>query len=250
MQGWTKAIFLMLGCAPLWAQSPGARAFYAAANDSGRTMDYQVQPGETLFHIAERFLGSPYRAEALAKENGISDPLRLKAGTHLRVPAPQAAIRYSILRLAADGEPEEYGPDDAMRSGDRFLLRVMSNTRGYLYLFDCSNSGPVTRIFPAEKRPAAIEAFSEYMLPAKGYFQLDRMRDDEEIWVVLASEPVSDLDAALDSGVLDSGRLRELTSSNSEKGIIIRSDDSDDEIVPGSGNGRLLVVHRIKIRRR
>jgi hypothetical protein len=74
--------------------------------------------------------------------------------------------------------------------------------------------------------------------------------DETEIWVVLAGEPVADLDAALDSGVLDSGRLQELESSNSEKGIVVRSDDSDDEIVPGSGNGRLLVVHRIKIRRR
>ena len=48
------------------------------------------------------------------------------------------------------------------------------------------------------------------MLPAKSYFQLDRMRDDEEIWIVLASEPVSDLDAALDSGVLDTGRIKRI----------------------------------------
>jgi len=76
------ATVLLIANAPGWAQSSGARQFYTPSSDgSGQTMDYAVQPGETLFHIAERFLGDPYRAESLAKENAISDPLRPRAGT-------------------------------------------------------------------------------------------------------------------------------------------------------------------------
>ncbi len=105
-------------------------------------------------------------------------------------------------------------------------------------------------MFSAGKRPRKVDAFSEYMLPSKAYFQLDKMRTDEEIWVVLANEELSDLDAALDSGVLDGTRMQTYVSSSSEKGIVITSDDSDDEVVPGSRvDGRLLVVHQIKIRR-
>ncbi len=122
---------VLLSCTALLGQSSQARSFYTLASGaSERTVEYVVQPGETLFHIAERFLGSPYRAESLAKENGISDPLRLKAGMRIRVPAVRASIRYSILRLSADGEPLEYGPEDVMRTGDRFLLRFASNASG------------------------------------------------------------------------------------------------------------------------
>jgi hypothetical protein len=232
-------------------QQSGVRQFYAPSSSSGRVIDYEVQPGETLFHIAERFLGDPYQAESLAKANGISDPLRLKAGAHLRVPAQAASLRYSILRLSAEGDPVEYGPEDTMLAGDRFLLRLAFNTPGYVYLFNRSENGSVARIFPSKRQPQKIQAFSEYLLPVKSYFQLDRMRGDEEIWAVLASEPLPDLDAALDSGVLGASKMQAYTSSSSEKGIVISSDDSDDEVIAGNpGSGRLLVVHQIKIRRR
>jgi len=163
----------------------------------------------------------------------------------------KASMRYSILRLSSDGEPVEYGPDDAMGAGDRFLLRVAFNAPGYVYLFNRSGNGSVKRIFPSGKRPLKIEAFSEYALPAKSYFQLDRARADEEIWAILASEPLSDLDAALDSGALEASKMQAYSTSNSEKGIIISSDDSDDEVVEGKpSGGKLLLVHQIKIQRR
>jgi Domain of unknown function (DUF4384)/LysM domain len=251
MRFWSLTSILLFAAASIWGQSPGARAFYAPAKgDSGRTIDYEVQPGETLFHIAERFLGTPYAAEALAKQNNIADPLHLKAGSHIRIPAPQASIRCSILRLGADGEPAEYGPSDAMTAGDRFLLRLTSNAPGYLYLFNRDSKGTVTRIFPSGKQPRKIEALSEYMLPARNYFQLDRMRSDEEIWAVLASEPLAELDAALDSGLLDAAKMRRYEAHNTEKGIVISSDDSADEVIGGQGgDDHVLVVHQIKIRR-
>src|SRR5262245_31356294 len=100
----------MIAATPVLAADGDARRFYSAAPGSGdRTMDYEVKDGDTLFHIAERFLGSPYRAEVLAKNNGIADPLRLKAGTRIKVPAVEASILYSIEKLTPAGELVQYG---------------------------------------------------------------------------------------------------------------------------------------------
>jgi hypothetical protein len=235
------------------AETTPSRKFYAAGDTAGgSTMEYEVQSGETLFQIAERFLGSPYRAEELAKANGISDPLRLKEGTRIKVPMPRAALRYGIQRIDANGEYFEQSPESPMPAGDRFLIRVATNVSGYLYAFNRSRDGSVKRIFPSGRRQARVRAFSDYVLPAANYFRLDRARGDEEIWLVLAALPVSDLEALVEGGVIDSTRMQEFSGASSEKGIVIANDDEDGEpgeVVEGRP-GKFLLVHPIHIKRR
>jgi hypothetical protein len=251
-------VFLALASAPVLADSSEARRFYAppATGDlnGGRMVDYEVKEGETLFHIAERFLGSPYRAEALAKANQIADPLHLKPGTRIKVPAPRAGLLYSIEKLTPEGELKP-GSQDTLGAGDRFMVRVSANAEGYLYLFDHSSKGAVTRIFPASGHPQRIKAFSEYLLPVRGGFlEVGRAGSDaEEVWIVLATEPLPELDAALDHGVLEAGMFKSYDSEKVEKGIVISGDaqDEPEQVVEGNPReGRLLVVHVIKIRRK
>ena len=49
------------------------------------TRTITVQPGETLWDIANREYGTPWAYGALASTNGISNPQRIKAGDNLQI---------------------------------------------------------------------------------------------------------------------------------------------------------------------
>src|SRR5437764_1373126 len=68
-------------------------------SDNKGTITYTIQKGETLFDIAEKLLGDPYKASMLAKMNGIRDPMHLTAGDKIKVPRPKLSLLYSIQTL-------------------------------------------------------------------------------------------------------------------------------------------------------
>lgn len=59
---------------------------------SGQTLEYTVQPGDTLWSIAQRFYGDGRRGRWLAQVNGIADPGRILVGQTLRLP-PAGELR-------------------------------------------------------------------------------------------------------------------------------------------------------------
>lgn len=54
---------------------------------------HTVVAGDTLQSVAYKEYGSPALWRALAEENQVDDPLRLRPGTHLRIPAPDQALQ-------------------------------------------------------------------------------------------------------------------------------------------------------------
>ncbi|PSQ19188.1 peptidoglycan-binding protein [Halobacteriales archaeon QS_8_69_26] len=52
----------------------------------GGSKTHTVKEGDTLWFIAAEKLGDPYQWEAIADENGISDPRELEPGTTLTIP--------------------------------------------------------------------------------------------------------------------------------------------------------------------
>ena len=59
---------------------------------AGETLEYTVQPGDSLWSIAQRFYGDPRRLRWLAEINGIADPGRIRVGQTLRLP-PAGELR-------------------------------------------------------------------------------------------------------------------------------------------------------------
>lgn len=251
----TAIITIALACALAAAETSSARKFYAgpAPGSSGAVFEYEVKSGETLFQIAERFLGSPYKAEELAKANGIADPLRVKEGTRVKVPLQKGAVRYTVLKLDAEGNYREHDLQTSLEDSERFQIRVTTNVSGYLYAFNRSKDGAVRRIYPAAGRKAWVRAFADYMLPAANYFKLDRARGDEEIWLVLAPQPDRSLEEiADDGGRIEEARMKEMSEAVSEKGIVIAGDGDEAEhgsVVESEKPGRFLLVHPIRIKR-
>lgn len=51
----------------------------------GKTFRYRVQPGDTLWSIAERFLGDGNRFQELQEQNNIANPLKLEKNTEVKL---------------------------------------------------------------------------------------------------------------------------------------------------------------------
>ena len=62
----------------------------AASTASARPLSHTVQPGETIYHIAQIYAVSPAR---LMAANGLSDPRQLEAGQTLTIPLNPSTAR-------------------------------------------------------------------------------------------------------------------------------------------------------------
>src|SRR5262249_4286374 len=129
------------------------RPYAQISSGQVKTFDYRLQPGETLFDVAGRFLGDPYKASILQKLNKISDPLKVKAGDSVQVPRPKLGLQFSLQKLEGE-DVRDVNPNYKFAPGDRFQLRVSANVDGYLYVFNRSAKGNIERLFPAEDRKA------------------------------------------------------------------------------------------------
>jgi LysM repeat protein len=67
---------------------------------------YEIQPGDSLFSIAQRFETD---ISEIASLNGITDLDKIQAGQKIRIPPPTVLVTAPPFTVA----PESNGPDDA-----------------------------------------------------------------------------------------------------------------------------------------
>jgi hypothetical protein len=254
-------IALTMVSAAAAADNGAVREFYRpyTSDADGKSVTYTVRKGETLFDIAEKLLGDPYQAKALAKRNGIADPLHLVAGSTIESPAPRLDIRYSLQKLVKDGASYDVvpiRPNERLAGGERFQLRLTANCDGYLYVFNREASGEIRRVFPSSGRKSArVRRFSEYLAPGDGWFRMDDARGDEDLLVLVSLDPLSEFEGEL----IASGAKREhidsyFSGAQGTQGKGIQVDDADDDgastVVEGPIEGSIALVSRIQIHRR
>jgi len=83
-----------LGLAPAAAKAQGRQA-------SSDIVTYVVQPGDTLYDLAERYMIRPGDALQVARLNRVVEPRRLRPGTTLRIPVRLLRTEPVAARLAA-----------------------------------------------------------------------------------------------------------------------------------------------------
>jgi hypothetical protein len=256
-----KALISLMAGALATAAAFGAdqnqvKSFYHPYDTSGstKTVAYTVKPGDTLFDIAEKLMGDPYEAAALAKRNKIRDPLHLEAGSVIQVPAPHLAIRYSIQKLVKGSsgfDIEQPGDGSKFAAGDRFQIWLAANCDGYLYIFNRDAKDDVKRVFPSSDRKSArVRRFSEYLVPRNGWFRMDTARGDEDLLVLVSLEPLSDLEGDLiANGVVQS--YFDGKKAAAGKGIVIDAPEEGEGsvVVEGPIEGGIVLAHTIHIGR-
>ncbi len=110
-------------------------------------------------------------------------------------------LRYSILKETR-GSLAEVVPDMVFKAGDKIRLSVMSNQRGFLYVISRGSSGIWTPLFPhpdSTQKSNEIVAGRPYQVPdGEGeFFMFDERSGKEQIFILLAQQPVEDLDTLI-----------------------------------------------------
>jgi hypothetical protein len=246
-----KSIVLYILTAALAAaQSPDTvEAFYRSGGPGFIT----ARAGETLFHIAARAFGDPYKASTLQKLNSIEDPLKVEEGRKIRLPAGKRGILYSFHTLEDDCDVAEVTENYRFHNGDRFQFRMAANFEGYLYLYNQTGDNRLEQIYPGKSgRGRPIQAFRDYVMPEQDWFRFDSGKSPEELLVLISQEPLNELDRDLVADNAARASLKSYMSQSSDKGIVIDSGSGDrgrSLVLTSPVEGTKVFAHRIILKK-
>ena len=77
--------FILTGCIGFGTQKGAPVTHYGENKGAGSAGVHSIVPGDTLWSIAERFLGSGYEFTLLAKINNIKNPDLILVGNTLKI---------------------------------------------------------------------------------------------------------------------------------------------------------------------
>lgn len=77
-------------------------------------VQYQVQPGDSLWHIADAFYGSGFKTEELTATNKLTDPDELQVGQIILIPSLETDQTVPIITSDVPTQPDVY----QVQSGD------------------------------------------------------------------------------------------------------------------------------------
>jgi len=170
--GWRALCMIVLFAAAGLVHADGAltgapsTAAAARAPSGGQAalMPYEVRSGDTLYHLAQRYLESPEDWRVLARLNRVADPRRLTIGATLLIPADrvrgvasQATVLYLKGRVVV-GEPAR-----ELQVGDRL------------------DEGTALRVPEGAFVGLALADGSTLHLPALTQLTLERLRESDGI---------------------------------------------------------------------
>jgi hypothetical protein len=149
-------------------------------------------------------------------------------------------MRTRVLLSATDGSSETHEVSDKRTffDGERFRLAVSPNQRGYLYVLCQTSQGEIRLLYPGtESGNNRVDAGSKRTLPDRGWFRFDRNPGTERVFLIVAPQPLDDLDnAAADGGQVDPSALDHYTrglpyawrqvGESEERGIEIEHDSA------------------------
>jgi hypothetical protein len=114
--------------------------------------------------------------------------------------APPLGLRYTVLKLAADNTGTEVPNDTVFHAGDRIRFSVEANAPGYLYIVNQGSSGNWKPMFPSaeiEDGNNRIEGWRPYTMPPKSRLAFDSTVGTENLFIVFALQPESDLETMI-----------------------------------------------------
>ena len=188
-------------CAPLCAQNNARDAFWSASDLVSVSANPGARPSNRV-PVAHRSSsganshGAPHVDPVLVAQNGYGEAPHI-----VRVSNEQIGVRYSVMLRDASGKYNDVSPTEVFHSGDYLHLSVMANQPGYLYVVQKGSSGRWSPIFPAKgSAPEAnkVEQGQVTEIPTgSSAFQFDSTPGEEQIYIIVSRNPISDLDGLI-----------------------------------------------------
>jgi Domain of unknown function (DUF4384) len=158
-----------------------------SGNDPGET------PQKTPQKTPEK---KPNHPTGPSGSNKPSEPVR-------PVNAARIGLGMTLFTRDSNGLAVRVDPDHVFRKGDRVRVLLETNTDGYLYIFNQTNDGPVSMIYPDKDLDEAgnyIKAHIPWEIPSGAADQerlrwlvFDEVPGNERLFFVLTREPLKNV---------------------------------------------------------
>ena len=116
------------------------------------------------------------------------------------VNTPRIGLGLTLFMRDSTGLAVRTDPDHVFRSGDRVRVLLETNADGYLYIFNTTNNGPATMIYPHAELDEGgnyIQAHVPFEIPSSAaaqehlrWFAFDDVAGSEHLFFVFTREPL------------------------------------------------------------
>jgi uncharacterized protein DUF4384 len=124
-------------------------------------------------------------------------------GSSKPVNAPRLGIGLTLFMRDSNGLAVRTDPDHVFQKGDRVRVLLETNTDGYLYIFNTTNNGPATMIYPhadLDEGGNYLQAHVPFEIPSSTaseerlrWFAFDEVAGSEQLFFVFSREPLKDI---------------------------------------------------------
>src|SRR5215212_11237909 len=114
---------------------------------------------------------------------------------------PRIGLGVTLFMRDTSGSAVRVDPDHVFRQGDRVRVLLETNTDGYLYIFNTTDGGPATMIYPHADLDDAgnyLQAHVPFEIPSSAsaderlrWFAFDQVAGTERLFFVFTREPLS-----------------------------------------------------------
>ena len=116
------------------------------------------------------------------------------------VNVPRLGIGLTLFRRDSNGLAQRTDPDHVFTKGDRVRVLLETNADGYLYIFNTTNNGPATLIYPHAELDEGgnyLQAHVPFEVPSSlageeklRWFAFDEVAGTEQLFFVFTREPL------------------------------------------------------------
>ena len=113
---------------------------------------------------------------------------------------PRIGLGLTLFMRDSNGLAVRTDPDHVFQKGDRVRVLLETNTDGYLYIFNTTNNGPATMIYPHAELDEGgnyIQAHVPFEIPSSAasaehlrWFAFDEVAGSEHLFFVFTREPL------------------------------------------------------------
>src|SRR5829696_6463445 len=132
---------------------------------------------------------------------GTSKPSSTPSAPPTPVNAPRLGIGLTLFMRDSNGLAVRVDPDHVFRKGDRVRVLLETNSDGYLYIFNATDNGSATMIYPHADLDEAgdyLQAHVPFEIPSSlsaderlRWFAFDEVAGTERLFFVFTREPLS-----------------------------------------------------------
>jgi len=131
---------------------------------------------------------------------GTSEPSSTPSEPATPVNAPRLGIGLTLFMRDSNGLAVRIDPDRVFRKGDRVRVLLETNADGYLYIFNTTDDGPATMIYPDADLDEAgnyLQGHVPFEIPTSlatderlRWFAFDEIAGTERLFFVFTREPL------------------------------------------------------------